>query len=81
MKKLKFVLLAAVLAIGLSAYSSATKKNTLYFYMENQYFVPVFMGEPPCPIGNIYYCYYLIDGDWKVMYYTASMFDPVMRPF
>ena len=80
MKKIMLVLFAAVIAVSMSAFTNASKKFTLYYYLDGTTWHSINLGSRPCPVGTQNDCFYKIDGVDKQVYFSESTGDPVRKP-
>lgn len=81
MKKMFFVILAAVLAIGFSAFTPDSKIPDGYYYQDGPNQVPVEteLVETECPEGHEQLCKIVLNGSERQIRYADG--SPVWRKF
>lgn len=71
MKKMFLVIMAAVLAIGFSAFTSSSKILDGFYYQDgpNQVLVNPELVEDECPEGDTEKCILFLNGDYRQILY------------
>lgn len=78
MKKFILVGIAAIMALGLSAFTPKKTSVDLYYKTGPNTFVPYTFPNDPCPPDEEVECWSPIDGTERQIFYTPSENDPFL---
>ncbi len=76
MKKMMLVMIAAVMAVGFSAFTPEKKVKTDYYYLDGATWVTV---TSVCPSGTVKQCEMYINGANRLIYTQQSTSFPYNR--
>ena len=79
MKKLRFVLLAAIVAIGMSSFTAEKSAYGTYHYQDATGW-KTYIAAPPCPTGSVDNCIVKINNVDRQLFLSQSTGDPYLTP-
>ena len=73
------VMLAAVIAVGMSAFTSLKKQPPVTYYYQNAGWQSIALDNRPCPEGPVTPCTITINNTPYQLFFSQSTTDPVKR--
>jgi hypothetical protein len=79
MKNLRFGLLAAIIAIGMSSFSESKAKFANYYYQVGSTWLTYSSADRPCPEGDAANCVIEIGGVNRQLFTAQDLTKPLKR--